>query len=44
MDAVQQAREEQKKRLLNELAELMIEEQVEQGVFLEIPHCTPLKD
>jgi hypothetical protein len=38
MDAVQQAREEKKKRLLNELAELMIEEQVEQGVFLETPH------
>ncbi len=31
MDAAQQAREEEKKRLLNRLAELMIEEQVEEG-------------
>ena len=38
MDAVQQAREDKKKQLLEQLAELMIEEQVEQGVFLETPH------
>ena len=38
MDAVRETREEKRKRLLNELAEFMIEEQVEQGVFLETPH------
>ena len=38
MDAAQQAREAKKKELLAQLAELMIEEQVEQGVFLETPH------
>mgnify|MGYP006969396492 CR=1 FL=1 len=38
MDAVQQAREERKSQLLQQLAEIMIEEQVEQGVFLETPH------
>ena len=38
MDAAQQAREEKKKELLNQLSELLIEEQVEQGVFLETPH------
>ena len=34
MDAAQQARSEKKKELLIQLAELMIEEQVEEGVFL----------
>jgi len=38
MDAAEQSREEKKNRLLTQLAELMIEEQVEQGVFLETPH------
>jgi hypothetical protein len=38
MDAARQAREARKKELLNQLAELLIEEQVEQGVFLETPH------
>lgn len=38
MDATQQARAEKKKELLMQLAELMIEEQVEQGLFLETPH------
>ncbi len=38
MDAARKAREAKKKELLNQLAELMIEEQVEQGVFLETPH------
>jgi len=38
MDAIQQAREDKKKQLLSQLAELMIEGQVEQGVFLETPH------
>lgn len=35
MDAVREGR---KKELLKELAELLIDEQVEQGVFLETPH------
>ena len=43
MDAAQQAREEKKKRLLNELAELMIEEQVEEGVFLGTPHFSVIE-
>ena len=38
MDAARQAREGEKKELLNRLAELLIEEQVDQGVFLETPH------
>jgi hypothetical protein len=38
MDAAREARERKKNELLNELAELMIEDQVEAGVFLETPH------
>lgn len=38
MDAGQDAREKRKQELLSELAELMIQEQVEQGVFLGTPH------
>jgi hypothetical protein len=38
MGATQQAREEKKRELLTQLAELMVEEQVEQGLFLETPH------
>ena len=38
MDVAQQTREKEKKELLNRLAELMIQEQVEAGVFLETPH------
>lgn len=38
MDAVQQVRQEKKRKLLTQLAELMVEEQVEQGLFLETPH------
>lgn len=38
MDAAQDAREERKRELLRELAEINIEEQVEAGVFLETPH------
>jgi|SRR5690606_1829667 hypothetical protein len=38
MDVTRQAREERKKELLTELAELMVQEQAEQGVFLETPH------
>ena len=38
MDAVQEAREQEKQRLLTRLAELQIEEQVSEGVFLGTPH------
>lgn len=38
MDAAKEAREQKKQQLLTQLAELMIEEQVEQGVFLGTPH------
>ena len=38
MEASQQARLEKRKELLKQLSELMIEEQVEQGLFLETPH------
>ena len=43
MDAVPQAREAKKKELLSELAELMIEEQVEAGVFLGTPHYSVIE-
>jgi hypothetical protein len=43
MDAAQETRERRKKELLSELAELMIEEQVEQGVFLETPHYSVIE-
>ncbi len=38
MDAALQVREARKQELLRELAELRIEEMVEQGVFLGTPH------
>ena len=38
MDAAEQPRSKKKKELLTQLAELMIEEQVEEGVFLGTPH------
>lgn len=38
MDARSQARETRKQELLRELSELMTEEQVEAGLFLETPH------
>jgi len=38
MDAARDARQEKKQELLRELAEITVEEQVEQGVFLETPH------
>jgi len=38
MDAARKARQKKRTELLNQLAEIMIEEQVEQGVFLETPH------
>ena len=43
MDAARQAREERKTELLRELAELNIEELVEEGVFLETPHYSVLE-
>lgn len=43
MDATQQAREEKKKELLKQLAELVVEEQVEQGLFLETPHYSTIE-
>ena len=38
MDAGQETRQQKKQRLLRELAEIAIEEQVQEGVFLETPH------
>ena len=38
MDAAQQAREDEKQQLLKRLAELMVEEQKEEGLFLGTPH------
>lgn len=43
MDAAQQARLDRKKELLTELAELMIEEQVAEGVFLGTPHFSVIE-
>ena len=43
MDAVQVAREAKKKELLCQLAELLVEEQVEQGVFLKPPHYSVIE-
>lgn len=38
MDAARQDREARKQELLRELAELTVEEQVEEGLFLRTPH------
>jgi hypothetical protein len=43
MDADKQARESRKKELLLELAELMIQQQVEEGVFLGTPHYSVIE-
>lgn len=43
MDAAQQPREGKKEELLKQLAELMVEEQVEQGVFLGTPHYSVIE-
>ena len=43
MDAAQQARARKKGELLRQLAELSIEEQVEQGVFLGTPHYSVIE-
>ncbi len=43
MDAAMQAREARRKELLRELAELGIEEMVEQGVFLGTPHYSVIE-
>ena len=43
MDADQQARAARKRELLLELAELMVQEQVEEGVFLNTPHYSVIE-
>ncbi len=43
MDAAMQAREARRKELLRELAELGIEEMVEQGAFLGTPHYSVIE-
>jgi uncharacterized protein with PIN domain len=43
MDAAQQARADKKKELLKQLAELAVEEQVEEGVFLGTPHYSVIE-
>ena len=43
MDAARQARDRKKNDLLAQLAELMIEEQVEEGVFLNTPHYSVIE-
>lgn len=43
MDAEKHTRQGRKKELLLELAELMIEEQVEEGVFLGTPHYSVIE-
>ena len=43
MDAAREARLREKKELLNRLAELMVEEQVAEGVFLGTPHFSVIE-
>lgn len=43
MDAAQEARMAEKKELLARLSEIMIEEQVEEGVFLGTPHYSVIE-
>jgi len=43
MDAAQDIREEEKVRLLNRLAELMVEEQRKLGTFEQTPHLCELE-
>lgn len=43
MDVAKEARERKKKELLLELAELMIQDQVEDGVFLGTPHYSVIE-
>lgn len=43
MDAAEQARQSKKQELLKQPAELMVEEQVEQGVFLGTPHYSVIE-
>jgi hypothetical protein len=43
MEAARDARNEEKSRLLNRLAELLVEEQHEQGVFDAVPHYSVLE-
>jgi hypothetical protein len=43
MDAAPEARRREKKELLTRLAEIMIQEQVEEGVFLGTPHYSVIE-
>jgi len=43
MDAAREARNQRKQKLLAELAEIAIEEQVEEGVFLGTPHYSVIE-
>jgi len=43
MDAAQEARNEEKTRLLNRLSEIMVEEQRQQGTFNGVPHFSTLE-
>jgi len=43
MDAARQAREQEKQQLLKRLAELMVEEQKEEGLFLGTPHYSVIE-
>lgn len=43
MDAAQQARSEEKQKLLARLAEITIEEQIDQGLFLQTPHYSVIE-
>lgn len=43
MDAAKESREREKQKLLARLAELMVEEQADEGVFLSTPHYSVLE-
>ena len=44
MDAAKESRLKEKERLLNELAELLIEDQLEEGLYAETPHFGVIED
>lgn len=43
MDAAQKVRQERKQKLLKELAEIVTQEQVEEGLFLGTPHYSVIE-
>lgn len=43
MDAARQAREQEKQQLLTRLAEVMVDEQREEGLFLGTPHYSVIE-